>query len=116
MATCSEIEKWLATVGTGITGLKLLKEYKIKTPELRYFVEAFGNGSMKISAFAPPTLKNQYEERLGRIEKKLKLEIRKLLESEVSAKSIDNALKSAEELYSLLRDMCQAVVSSFLVV
>ena len=117
MASCSEIEKWLAIVGTGITGLRLLKDYNIQTPELEYFTDKFGNGKMAISAFAPSPFKNQYETRLQKIQTILVSHVEQLMRAQnVSSEIINNALNEAEELYSLLRDMHQTVVSGFIIV
>ena len=116
MATFSEIEEWLSTLGAGIAGLHLLREYGIRTSELEYFIENFGKSRMSVSAFAPPPLKNQYEPILTKTETKLRSGLENILHIDVSNEEIDEALKDIRELYSLLRDIHQATISGLIVV
>jgi len=116
MVSCPELEDWLSTLGAGIAGLRLLREYGIRTSELKYFMENFGDSKIKVSAFAPSPLKNQYEPLLRQAETKLKSGIKKITVRNVSGEVIDNVLKDAKELYSLLSDIHQAVVSGLTMV
>jgi len=116
MTSCQELEGWLSTLGAGIAGLRLLKEYGIRTSELEYFIENLGDLKIKVSAFAPSPLKTQYEPLLSQTEAKLKSGIEKIKDPKVSGEALDSVLKDAKELYSLLSDMHQAAVSGLIIV
>lgn len=115
MASISEIEGMLSMLGTGIAGLRFLKEYNIRTSELKYFIENFSDGKIEVSAFAPPPLRNQYEKVLSKIEAKLVSGVKKISSPNVSRKTVDKVLKDAKELYSLLNDIHQATISGIII-
>jgi len=116
MASFSEIEGWLSTLGIGIAGLRLLKEYGIRTSELKYFIENLDDVKIEVSAFAPAPLRNQYEPLVVKAEAKLRSGIKKILDPNVSNEIVDDVLKGARELYSLLSDMHQATASGLIIV
>jgi len=116
MASFSEIEGWLSILGTGMAGLRLLKEYGIRTSELQYFMEHLGDCRTQVSAFAPSTLKNQYEPLIVKAETKLISGLKKISKPDVTDEVVDDVLRDARELYSLLSDMHQATASGFIVV
>ena len=116
MASFSEIEGWLSMLSTGIAGLRLLKEYGIRAPELEYFVENLGNSKIKVAAFAPPPLRNQYEKSVAKAETRLRLGIERMSETNVSDEDVDEVLKDTRELYSLLGDIRRATVSGIITV
>jgi hypothetical protein len=115
MASCSEIEMWLSTLGTGMAGLRLLKEYGIRTPELEYFIENISSSNIEISAFAPPPLRSQYEPLFSQANMKLKSGIKKLADQNVSDEVIDNVLNDARALYIILSDMHKSTVSGIII-
>jgi hypothetical protein len=113
MASCPEIEEWLSILGTGIAGLRFLKEYGVRTSELEYFTRNFGETRIEASAFAPAPLRSEYEQMLKQFETKLRAGIQELRAQtdSVSSELIEALLKDAKELFRLLRDMHQAAVS-----
>ena len=116
MATFSEIEQWLSILGVGIAGLHILKKYGVRSSELEYFVENFGDAKIVVSAFAPSPLKNQYEPLLSESEIKLKSGIEKISRTNASSEEVDEVLKDTRELYSLLRDIHQATISGLVTI
>jgi hypothetical protein len=116
LASCSEIEEWLSILGAGIAGLRLLKEFGIRTSELEFFIKNFGKGEIQISAFAPSVFRDQYEPRLEVSRSKVKAGIARVVESNVTDEVVESVLADAKEFYSLLSDLRQTVVSGFVVV
>ncbi len=114
MASVSQIEEWFSILGTGMAGLRLLKEYGIRTVELGYFIENFGKSEMKISAFAPPPLRDQYEPRFSGIKKKIISGIETISDPRVSAETLNKLLANTKEMYMLLNDVHRALTSDFI--
>jgi len=70
---------------------------------------------MKISAFAPPPLRDHYEPRLREAEASLRSGIEELGKRKVSDEVLDDLLKNAREIYTMLYDVHRTVVSGFIV-
>lgn len=113
---CSEIEMWLSILGGGMTGLRLLKDYDIRTPELEYFIKNWDFERIEISAFAPSPLRDQYDQLFIETKEKLESGVKKVANSDVSDAVLDKTLKDAKELYSLLSDLHTAIASGFIAV
>jgi len=116
VASSSEVEGWLYLLGAGMAGLRMLKEFGIRTSELDYFIRNFGKTDMRISAFAPPPLRDQYELAFSETEKKLTQGIEKIEKSDVTNEAIDDAVENLRKLYSLLGDAHRMIVSGKLIV
>lgn len=114
--SCSEIEKWLSILGGGMTGLRLLKDYDLRTPELEYFIENFDFERMEISAFAPSPLRDQYDELFTQAKEKLRSGVKEVANSSASDEVLGKTLRDAKELYSLLSDLHTAIASGFIIV
>jgi hypothetical protein len=111
MATFSETEGWFSILGAGMAGLRLLKEFGIRTAELEYFIQNFDKTEMKISAFAPSPLIDQYETLFNQAKERLKEGIEQIKEPKVTDKTVDNVLKDAKELYNLLGEVHRTIAS-----
>jgi len=111
MASSVEIEGWFSILATGMAGLRLLKEFGIRTAELDYFTKNFGKTKIEISAFAPPPLRDQFEPTFNQVEDKVKRDIEKIKEPNVAYDVVDELLKNIRDLYSLLSDVHRTIVS-----
>jgi hypothetical protein len=116
MASYSEIERWLSVLATGMAGLRLLKHYGVRSPELEHFIQNITDGQMSISAFAPSPLREQYQPLISQTEEELKSETKKLSDPNVSEEIVDSVLNKAQELYTLLSDMHRNAFSSLIIV
>lgn len=114
MASVSQIEEWFSILGAGMAGLRLLKEYGIRTVELEYFTENFGKSEMKISAFAPPPLRDQYEPKFSGIKKKILSGIEAISDPRVSAETLNKLLENTKDMYMLLNDVHRTFASGFI--
>jgi hypothetical protein len=114
MASVSQIEEWFSILGAGMAGLRLLKEYGIRTVELQYFIENFDKSEMKISAFAPPPLRDQYEPKFSSIKGKIISGIKAISNQKVSADTLNKLLVDTREMYILLNDVHRTVTSGFI--
>jgi hypothetical protein len=114
MASVSQIEEWFSVLGAGMAGLRLLKEYGIRTVELEYFTENFGKSEIKISAFAPPPLHDQYEPRFSGIKKEIISGIEALSDPRISAETLNKLLLNTKEMYMLLNDAHRTFASDFI--
>ena len=103
MASFSRLEALLSTIASGITGIGLWKDYGIKTPELRYFLKSLDSMQVSASALAPspPTRARAIETAYSRLLARLS----ELEQDDVPEDRLEDALREANELYSLLNAM-----------
>ena len=102
MASFSRIENLISTIASGITGIGLLKDYDIRTPELEYFIESFGDLRVSVSALAPiPQMKN-YSTSIEAIFSRLLARLPELRNQNVPEGTLEQTLKDAKELHSVL--------------
>lgn len=118
MASISEIETWFSILGAGMTGLRLLREYGMRTVELRYFVENFDKYKMRISAFAPPPLRDQYEPKFSSVKTKISAGIQEVLRSNgnMPEEAVNALLEDIKEMYMLLNDAHRTITSGIILV
>lgn len=112
MNPSSKLEALLMTVGAGATGVNLLQDYSIKTPELKYFINYCKTTTvtdLSFHALAP-------NEEMGRIADKVKVAYNEVrdnipnLETEHPARNDINKIKeSIDNLYALLQGMYSTV-------
>lgn len=114
MASVSEIEEWFSILGAGMAGLRLLKEYGIRTVELEYFIENFDKSKMRISAFAPPPLRDQYEPKFSSIKAKITSGIKAISNTNTSDDTLNTLLADTKEMYILLNDVHRTITSGFI--
>jgi hypothetical protein len=113
MASRSEVESCFSVLGAGIAGLRILKEFGFKSTELDIFIKSMATDEkVKICAFAPSPLRNQYEAAITEVETKVKQDIEKVSAQTLpSDEVIDEAIKDTKQLYSLLAELNRTVVS-----
>lgn len=89
----------------------MLKEYGIQSTELDYFIKNIETDKIKVCAFAPSPLRNQYESELDEAEKKVKQDIQELSVPNPPNNVIDKAIKDTKALYNILTEIHRTLVS-----
>lgn len=102
MASFSRLESLLSTVASGITGIGLWKDYGIKTPELKYFIESLGEIQLSVSALAPSPPMKHYNTAIELVYSRLLAKLPLFKEQDASENDLEEALKDAKELHGLL--------------
>ena len=116
MASRSEVESCFSVLGAGIAGLKLLKIFGLKSKELDIFINSVSSDEqVKICAFAPSPLRNQYEASVSEAQTKVKRDIEKLSGNMPSDEAIDEAIKDTKQLYGILAELHRTSVSGLVV-
>jgi len=112
MASRSEVESCFSVLGAGIAGLSLLKVFGFKSKELDLFMKTMATEEqVKICAFAPSPLRNQYEATISEAEIKVKHDIEKLSIDKPSDETIDEAIKDTKQLYGILAELHRTAVT-----
>jgi len=102
LASFSRLESLLSTVASGITGIGLWKDYGIKTPELKYFIESLGEIQLSVSALAPSPPMKHYNTAIELVYSRLLAKLPLFKEQDASENDLEEALKDAKELHGLL--------------
>jgi hypothetical protein len=116
MASYSGIESWLSVVASGITGLGLLKDYGIRSPELEYFIEYCGKQTISVKALAPSPSTNEYGSLIDAAFIQLLSRLEDLKGENVPEDLLNNAIEDARKLYGLLNAMYQTVKSGIVTI
>ena len=112
MASRSEVESCFSVLGAGIAGLRLLKQFGFKSKELELFIENMATEEkVKICAFAPSPLRNQYKASILEAEAKVKEDIKQLSADQPSDEIIDQAINDTKKLYGILSELHRTVVT-----
>jgi len=116
LASYSRIEAWLSVVASGITGLGLLRDYGIRSPELEYFIEYCGKQTISVKALAPSPLTNEYEPLIRSAFTQLLSKLESIKDENATTDLFDRAIEDARKVYGLLSAMYQTVKSNLVAI
>ena len=112
MASRSEVESCFSVLGAGLAGLRLLKVFGLRSTELDLFIKTMSTEEqVKICAFAPSPLREQYKASISEAQTKVKHDIEGLSVEEPSDKVIDDTIRDTKQLYGILAELHRTAVS-----
>jgi hypothetical protein len=116
MASRSEVESCFSVLGAGLAGLRLLKVFGLRSTELDLFIKTISTEEqVKICAFAPSPLREQYKASISEAQRKVKHDIEGLSVKEPSDKAIDDTIKDTTQLYGILAELHRTAVSGLVI-
>ena len=103
------------TIGTGATGVSLLQEYGIRTPELRYFIDYCKStpvADLSVDmAIAPQQVYLGFPDRIGQAYQRVLDRLPYLEREQPSGNDLVHLRNMIDDLYTLLYEMYTTVKS-----